>query len=114
MITKRPSGLRVLAKSLHLLALGWLLSVLWLWASQIQLNISRFGVAPEGYALGTLIEGVLPATLVELMAIGMDSMIGRVAGRGDPRREWWYAIVWTAGPIVLLFGTVYLIIREAQ
>jgi hypothetical protein len=111
MSSNRPSSIRVLAKSLHLLAVGWLATVVWLWTAQVQVNISRFGVAPEGYAYRTLIEGLLPAMLVELMAIGMDSLLARVGGRGDPRREWWYAFVWTAVPIALLFGTVYLMIR---
>ena len=38
MTDDRPSGLRVLAKSLHLLALGWLATVAWLWVAQVQLN----------------------------------------------------------------------------
>ena len=105
MTPNRPSSIRVLAKSLHLLALGWLVSVLWLWVTQIQLNISRFGSPPEGYALGTLIEGVLPAAVVELMAIGMDTMIARLSGGGSARREWWYTFLWTIVPNALLFGT---------
>ena len=114
MNSKRPSSIRVLAKSTHLLAAGWLASVVWLWTAQIQQHISRFGVAPDGYAYDTLIEGLFPAMLVELLAIGMDSLIARVGGQGEPRREWWHAFWWTVVPIVLLFGTVYLMIRESQ
>ena len=73
MTDDRPSGLRVLAKSLHLLALGWLATVAWLWIAQIQLNIERFSMPPEGYAVRTLVEGVIPALLVEMMAFWMAS-----------------------------------------
>ena len=113
-MSKRPSSIRVLAKSLHLLAVGWLASVVWLWTAQVQQHTSRFGVAPDGYAYDTLIEGLLPAMLVELMAIGMDSLIARVGRQGDSRREWQYAVLWTVVPIVLLFCTVYLMIRQGQ
>src|SRR6185503_9566875 len=71
MTDDRPSGLRVLAKSLHLLALGWLVTVGWVWIAQIQLNLERFGTPPEGYAVRTLVEGVIPALLVEMMAFWM-------------------------------------------
>jgi hypothetical protein len=110
MTVNRPSGIRVLAKSLHLLALGWMISVVWLWTAQVQVNVSRFGVPPPGYAFRTLIEGVIPALLVELMAIGMDSAIARVSGGTDSRGEWWSAFLWTVVPIALLLGTVYLMI----
>ena len=48
MTDDRPSGLRVLAKSLHLLAFGWLATVAWLWVVQVQLNVERFGGGAGG------------------------------------------------------------------
>lgn len=113
MTDNRPSGPRVFAKSLHLLALGWLASVGWLWIAQIQQSMQRFAVAPEGYAVGTLIGGLLPAALVELMAIGTDALIARVPGSGDARREWRHAFWWTLFPNVMLLATVYLLILSA-
>ena len=53
MTTPRPSSIRVFVRSLHLIAAGWLLGVMWIWLSQIQENVSRFGVPPEGYAVST-------------------------------------------------------------
>jgi hypothetical protein len=54
MTNRRPSGLRVLAKSLHLIALGWMASVAWLWVAEIQQSVRRFDRAPEYYAATTL------------------------------------------------------------
>ena len=110
----RPSGLRVLAKSLHLIALGWIAGVIWLWDAQIDLNIRRFSVAPEGYGLRTLAEGAIPALFVELLGIGVATLIARVPGVGDTRREWWHAFWWTIVPNILVIGTAYLIILEGR
>ena len=112
MTDDRPSGLRVLAKSLHLLALGWLASVVWLWAAQVEINVRRFSSPPDGYASSTLVEGIIPALLVELMAVWMGVMIARVPGAGEPRREWLHAFWWTIVPNAMLLGTVYLMIAS--
>jgi hypothetical protein len=113
MTDDRPSGIRVFAKSLHLLALGWMVGVVWLWLGQLQMNIQRLGAAPQGYGTRTLIEGLIPALLVELMAIGTDALIARVSGVGDRRREWLHAFMWTLGPMVFLLATVYLMLSGA-
>ena len=112
MTEDRPSGLRVLAKSLHLLALGWIVSVIWLWSAQIEVNVRRFGT--DGSGSSTLVEGALPALLIELMAIGASSMIARVPGIADSRREWWHAFVWTIVPNAMLLGTTYLMITAGR
>ena len=114
MTATRPSAIRVLVKSLHLMAVGWLVSVVLLWIAQIQLTLERFGVPPEGYAVDTLIEGIFPAALVELVAIWLGSIISRVPGSGDPRREWQHAFWWTLVPNLLVLGTAYLMMLEAN
>ena len=65
---------------------------------------------PEGYGTRTLIEGVIPALLVEMMAFWMTSLIARVKGSSEPRREWLHALWWTLIPNLLLLGTAYLMI----
>ena len=62
----------------------------------------------------TLVEGVIPALLVETMAFWIAALIARVKGSGDPRREWLHAIRWTVVPILLLLGTAYLMIRASK
>jgi hypothetical protein len=104
----------VLAKSLHLMAVGWMASVIWLWDAQIAQNVRRFAVAPDGYGVRTLAEGAVPAILIEAMAIGMAVLIARVPGTGDARREWWHAFWWTVVPNVLVIGTAYLMILEGR
>ena len=114
MTPTRPSALRVLEKSLHLLAAGWGVSVCWLWVAQLQMNISRFGAPPADYAVGTLIEGVFPAAAVELMAVLLDRWMVTAPGRADPRREWHHALWWTLVPNILLLGTAYLMTIEGN
>src|SRR5260370_1152040 len=60
MTPKRPSSIRVLAKSFHLLAVCWLVCVCWLWVAQIPLQFPRFGTPPESYAVSTLIARAVP------------------------------------------------------
>ena len=112
MTAPRPSSIRVLVKSLHLIAAGWMLGVLWLWLSQVQLNISRFGVPPDNYAVRTLIEGIFPAALVELVALRIADYVRRVPGTEQRWREWHHAFWWSLVPNILIFGTVYLLITE--
>ena len=114
MTASRPSAIRVLVKSLHLIAAGWLLSVGWLWLSQIQLNISRFGVPPEAYAVTTLVEGFFPAALVELLALRVADVVRKAPGTEQRRREWHHAFWWTLVPNLLIVGTAYLLIFEGR
>lgn len=112
MTPARPSALRVLKKSLHFLSAGWGVSVCWLWIAQIQMNLARYGAAPADYAIGTIIEGVFPAALVELMAVLLDRWMVTAPGIADPRREWRHAFWWTLVPNIMLLGTVYLMTVE--
>ena len=114
MTPTRPSALRVLEKSLHVLSVGWGVSVGWVWVAQLQMSISRFGVPPADYAVGTLIGGVFPAAAVELMAVLLDRWMVTAPGRADPRREWHHAFWWTLVPNLLLLGTAYLMTIEGQ
>jgi len=114
MMSKNPSGIRVLAKSFHLLAGCWLLCVGWLWVAQIRLQFRRFDAPPEGYAVSTLIEGALPTLAIEGMAVALAMWISTVPGSGESRREWHHAFWWTIVPNLLLLGTAYLMILEAN
>ena len=122
MTLPRPSGIRVLAKSFHLLAVCWLVCVCWLWVAQIQLQLRRFDAITEGYGVSTLIEGVIPAMAIEVMAIVLAKLISKVPGSADSmvpgapdsRREWSHAFWWTVVPNLLLLGTAYLMILEAN
>src|SRR5436190_22529037 len=114
MTTPRPSSIRVFVKSLHFIAAGWLLGVIWLWLSQIQENVSRFGVPPEGYAVSTLIDGIFPAALVELAALYLADMLRKGPGTEQRWREWHHAFWWALVPNLLIFGTAYLLINEGH
>jgi len=115
MTTPRPSSIRVFAKSLHLIAAGWLLGVLWLWLSQIQQNVIRFGVPPEGYAMNTLLEGIFPAALLELAALYVVDFIRKAPPGTEQRwREWHHAFWWALVPNLLIFATAYLLIYEGR
>jgi hypothetical protein len=114
MRAKRPSSIHVLAKSLHLLAACWLVCVCWVWVAQVRLQFRRFDTPPEGYAVSTLIEGAVPTLAIEGMAIALAISIGTVPGSADPRREWLHAFWWMIVPNLLLLGTAYLMILEAN
>jgi hypothetical protein len=114
MTSKRPSGIRVLAKSFHLLAVCWLGCVCWLWVAQIRLQLRRFDTPPEGYAVSTLIEGAIPAVAIEVMALALAKAISMVPGSADPSGEWRHAFWWTVVPNLLLLATAYLMILEAN
>ncbi|OFW31537.1 MAG: hypothetical protein A3H97_03395 [Acidobacteria bacterium RIFCSPLOWO2_02_FULL_65_29] len=90
------------------------MSVCWLWVAQVQMNISRYGAPPANYAVGTLLEGVFPAALVELMAAWLARWMVTAPGWADPRREWHHAFWWTLVPNILLLGTAYLMTVEGQ
>ena len=102
------------AKSFHLLAVCWLVCVCWLWVAQIRLQFRRFDRPPEGYAVATLVEGAVPTVAIEGTAIALAILISMVPGAADSRREWLHAFWWTIVPNLLLLGTAYLMILEAN
>jgi hypothetical protein len=96
----------VFVKSLHLIAVSWLLTVLFLWVA----------LEPaERNAFDMVLHAFIPAVLVETTAWGIDRWIGswsrhayaRVQARGRAR-EWRRAVSWTAVPVVLLVTAAVL------
>jgi hypothetical protein len=109
-----PSAIRVLAKSMHVLASGWVLAIGWLWISTLQQHVLRHGMAPDYYAMGTMVTGLIPAALMALVGIVIDRWAGRAPNKYVHRREWWHAFWWSLVPNVLLFTTVWVMLQEAR
>jgi len=105
------SNARIFAKSLHLLAAGWAIAVLWLCWAQIQRG-HLFDAAINYHVdtAGTLIEGGIPALLIEVCACFTIALIGKAPAPALERREWWYAFIWSLFPNVMIFYTVYMMI----
>jgi hypothetical protein len=109
-----PSAIRVLAKSMHVLAIGWVASVAWLWIASLQQFVSRQGVAPENYALDTVISGLIPAAVIAWTGAAITRRAGHAPNKYLQRREWWQAFWWSAVPNALLFVTVWVMLQEAR
>jgi hypothetical protein len=110
-MTPKPSNTRIFAKSLHWLAAGWAIAVLWLCWAQIQR--SHLFSADVNYhvdTFGTLVEGVIPALVIEVFAFFTIALIGKAPTGELERREWWYAFVWSLFPILMIFYTVYMMV----
>ena len=112
MTVPRPSAIRVLHKSLHLLSAGWFASVWWLWLAQIEQGLRRLGMVPGDYAAATLIVGAIPVILVEICAGLLGKWMVTAPGVAAPGREWHHAFWWTLVPNLMLIGTAYLMIAE--
>ena len=108
-----PSSVRVFAKSLYVLAAGWLLSVAWLWTAGVRQSLARTGHWPAGYDVGTLGGGVIPAVLLVFMALGLRRVSGRAAAWAE-RQEWHHAFWWSLVPNLLLLATVWVLIDAAR
>jgi len=104
------SSARVFGKSLHWLAAGWTIAVVWLYAAQIQRGWLIDPLLPTNYHAETLLEGLLPAVVVEIMAIMSSLLTGPAPTRALERREWVHAFVWSLFPNVMVLYTVYLIV----
>jgi len=104
------SAARVFGKSLHWLAAGWTAAVIWLCVAQIQRGWLLDPLLPTNYHLDTLMEGLLPAILVELMALVSVALTGAAPTRSLDRREWVHAFFWSLFPNVMVLYTVYLIV----
>jgi hypothetical protein len=114
MTRPRPSAIRVLHKSLHLLSAGWFASVWWLWLAQIEQSLRRVGAVPDDYAAATLIVGTIPVILVEICAVLLGKWMVTAPGVAAPAREWHHAFWWTLVPNLMLLGTAYLMILEGS
>jgi hypothetical protein len=112
--SRRTSSVRVFGKSMHTFAAGWIASVAWLWVAEIQQHLLRQGVAPPGYALNTLILGLIPAGLIALVGRTINRWAGPAPTSTMQRREWVAAFLWSVVPTGLLLVTVWVMIQEAR
>jgi uncharacterized membrane protein len=102
------SSVRIFAKSLHWLALGWAVGVVWLCYSQIRHGLLFDPVVD--YHVDTLIAGGIPALLIEVCAFFSIAIIGGAPTRDVEWREWFYSFLWALFPIVMVLYTVYLMV----
>jgi hypothetical protein len=93
-----------------MLAAGWMVSVLWIWAAGLRQNVLRQGVVPDDWGLPLVLTGVLSAAAVEIFAVMMGRWTGRAPHAWLQRQEWHHAFWWSALPNFLLLGTAYLMI----
>jgi len=107
-----PSAVRVLGKSMHVLAAGWTLAAGWLWIAMLQQHQLRHEVPPRLLAMDNFIGGAVPALV--LAAIGW--LFARVAGRAPyaalEGREWRHAVWWSIVPNAMLFLSVWVMLHE--
>jgi hypothetical protein len=109
-----PSAVRVLAKSMHVFAAGWILAVGWLWTATVQQHFLRHGVAPDSYGLGIVAGALIPAAVLALIGYAIDRWAGRAPTRHVHRREWHHAFWWTLMPNALLLVTIWVMIQEGR
>src|SRR4051812_48662901 len=110
----RPSAVRVLGKSMYVLAVGWFLSIGWLWFETVQQHQLRRGGWPPLMAIDTLAGGMVPALLMAAVGWLFAKITGPAPYRELERREWWHAFWWTITPIALLLVTVWVMLQEGQ
>jgi len=110
----RTSAVRVFGKSMHTFAIGWIASVAWLWIAEVQQHLLREGVAPPGYALSTLVLGLIPAAMMALVGKAITRWAGPAPDVSMERREWWHAIWWSVVPTALMLATVWIMIQESR
>ena len=110
----RTSAVRVFGKSMHTFAIGWIASVVWLWIAAIQQHLLRQGVAPPGYAVSTLVLGLIPAAGIALVGRTINRWAGPAPTGALQRREWIAASLWSVVPTALLLVTVWVMIQESR
>jgi hypothetical protein len=104
------SSIRVLGKSLHLLAAGWTMSVGWLWLAELRQHVRRHDVLPADYAVWTIITGTVAALILEAIAILYVRWTGSAPLPAIERREWHHAFWWSVFPNGVLLYAVYLMV----
>lgn len=109
-MSHRHSHLRIFGKSMHLLAAGWMLAVVWLWMAGLRQHVRRHDELPADYGVNTIITGAISAVVLELLALLFVRWTGSAATQAVQRREWHHAFWWAAFPNVLLLYTVYILI----
>ena len=109
-----PSAVRVLGRSMYVLAWGWALSVGWLWIATVQQHVRRHDTAPPYYAMDTVAGGAVPALLMALVGWAIARYAGRAPYAELERREWWHGFWWSFVPNALLLVTVWVMIKEGR
>lgn len=109
----RPSAVRVFGKSMHVLALGWMIAVVWLWVAGVQQHMLREGGMPADYGLPLLAFGAVIGMVLEAAALPVTRWTGRAPNQTLERREWRHAFWWSLVPNAMLWATVYLMIASA-
>jgi hypothetical protein len=102
------SSVRIFAKSLHWVALGWAAAVIWLCYAQMQHGLLFNPVVD--YHVDTLIQGGIPALIIEVCALATVALIGRAPTRDLEWREWVYSFVWALFPNLMVLYTVHLMV----
>jgi hypothetical protein len=109
-----PSQIRVLGKSLYVLAVGWFGSVIWLWVAELQQYIYRHYEAPPYYSAATVAGAIVPALMIAFFGKVIKFLAGKAPTEPLERREWWHAFWWSLVPNALLLVTVWVMIQEAK
>jgi len=104
------SHVRVFGKSLHWLAAGWLAAIIWLWVAQIQRGRLLDPEMATNFHWDTIIAGVIPAVLLEVMALVWAKVSGSAPTQEVGRREWLDAFLWSFFPNLMILYTVHLMI----
>ena len=106
--TPFPSAVRVLAKSLHLLAASWIVSVGIVWVVEMR-NDARLNAGdPWDPHVATIVAAIVPALMLGASALAIERGSHSAPAAADAGREWVHALWWSLLPIVLLLEAVYL------
>lgn len=109
-MSERPSALRVFGKSLRMLAVGWALTVGWLWIAELRQHVRRHDALPTDYALATLATGTVAGLVLEGLAAIWMRWTGTAGTEALQRREWQHAFWWAVFPNAMLLYAAYIMI----
>jgi hypothetical protein len=105
----KPSGVRVLGRSLFMIAAGWLLASGWLWLTAVQ----QPGMSSHAFGLATIAAATVPAAIMALIGYLFGRYVGRASYPELNWREWRHAFGWSIVPNALLLSTAWLILTTA-
>lgn len=106
----KPSGVRVLGRSMFMLAAGWLAAMAWLWIDALH----EPGVSQHLLAIGSIVPALAPALLMALVGYGFGRRLGRAPYSELEWREWRHAFWWSVVPNLLLLSTAWVIISGSN
>ena len=110
-----PSAVRVFAKSMHLLAAGWFLSIGWLWIAGVQQHIRRRErLAAELRRRRSSSKDCCPQSRSRSPPIVFVRWAGSAPDPALERREWVHAFWWALFPNVMLLITVYVMLEAGR